>query len=76
MTDVLTESRAYFLGIKSGDVIQKVDGRDVSTKADLELYVTYAKAAGGPPMELKVMRDGMSRTVQMTVGKTTQDDQN
>lgn len=76
VTDVLTESKAYFLGIKSGDVIQKVDGRDVSTKADLELYVTYAKAAGGPPMELKVMRDGMSRTVQMTVGKTTQDDQN
>lgn len=76
VTDVLAESKAYFLGIKSGDVIQKVDGRDVSTKADLELYVTYAKAAGGPPMELKVMRDGMSRTVQMTVGKTTQDDQN
>ncbi len=65
--EVLADASAAIQGIKSGDIIQKIDGKDVSSIEDLRSYTAYAKTAGGPPMEIRVLSDGLSQTVHLKV---------
>ena len=51
------------------DIIQEIDGKDVSSIEDIKSYTAYAKTAGGPPMEIKVLSDGLSQTMRLKVGK-------
>ena len=68
ITDVLADAEVVSLGIKIGDIIQEIDGKDVSSIEDIKSYTAYAKTAGGPPMEIKVLSDGLSQTVRLKVG--------
>ena len=69
ITDVLADAEVVSLGIKIGDIIQEIDGKDVSSIEDIKSYTAYAKTAGGPPMEIKVLSDGLSQTMRLKVGK-------
>ena len=68
VTEVLADSDAAAKGIKAGDVVQKADGKEVSTTEDLRSYAAYAKTAGGPPFELRVLSDGLPQVLQVKVG--------
>lgn len=67
VTEVLADSDAAAKGIKAGDVVQKADGKDVSTPDDLRSYAAYAKTAGGPPFELRILSDGLPQVLQVKV---------
>lgn len=66
--DVLADSDAADKGVKIGDVIKKADGKDVTSIEDLRSYAAYAKTAGGPPLALQVLSDGMPQVLQIRVG--------
>ncbi|MCG8422899.1 MAG: trypsin-like peptidase domain-containing protein [Proteobacteria bacterium] len=63
---VIPRSPAARFDLKSGDVIVRIDGKDVTTAAQLRNAV--AMAGPGTSIELAVMRDGRSRTVEVELG--------
>ena len=67
ITEVLADSDAYDKGVKAGDIIVKMDGKDVSSIEDVRSYAAYAKTAGGPPMEINIISDGMPQTLNLKV---------
>ncbi|MBN8869759.1 MAG: trypsin-like peptidase domain-containing protein [Solirubrobacterales bacterium] len=54
-----------------GDLITKVDGKDLASMEDLIAAVNDAKV--GDKMELEVQRDGETKTVTVTLGKRPDD---
>ena len=56
-------------GIKSGDVIKSVDGKDVATVRDLTR--TVAAAQPGSSVKIGLMRDGKDMTVTAKLGDST-----
>src|SRR5438874_13044281 len=63
--DVTADSPAEKAGLKSGDVIVEFDGKKVSDSRHLKLEV--ARVHPGQTVPIKVLRDGSTRTVQVTV---------
>ncbi|WP_046905195.1 Do family serine endopeptidase [Croceibacterium atlanticum] len=54
-------------GLKSGDVVLKVDGKDVTPDQTLSFIV--ANIEPGTTVPLEILRDGDRRTVNVTVGR-------
>jgi S1-C subfamily serine protease len=55
--------------ISVGDVITEIDGRTVSSQADLAGRLSYIEP--GSTVEVKVWRDGKTRTVRLTLGTSS-----
>jgi serine protease Do len=60
-------------GIKQGDVIVKVGGKDVTPDQTLSYLV--ANTAPGTKVPLEVLRDGKPQTITVTVGKRPPEEQ-
>lgn len=54
-------------GIKPGDVVLKIDGKDVTPEQTLSFLV--ANISPGTRIPVEVMRDGKPMTIKVTVGK-------
>jgi serine protease Do len=67
VSEVSSNSKAASQGIQNGDIIQKIDGKDISSADDVQSYMAYAKTAGGPPVEIRILRDGLPQTLQVKV---------
>ena len=65
VSSVTAESPAARAGLKAGDVITAVNGRDVSTTADLSTAVNGTSPEG--TLELRVMRDRKELTLKATL---------
>jgi serine protease Do len=66
ITDVTDDSPAEKAGLKPGDVVIGVDGRDVNDNNDLSRYI--ASKAPGTTVQLRVVRDGREQTIPVTLG--------
>ena len=64
ITDVDPDGAAADTGLQPGDVIQKVNGREVASTA--ELRDSLAKATDSKPALLLVSRDGQARFITLT----------
>jgi len=64
--DVVKDSPAAEARIERGDIILTVDGQPVETAQDLSRRV--AAISPGAKLELKTLRDGKERTVQVAIG--------
>jgi serine protease Do len=69
VAQVEPDSAAMKAGIKSGDVIKSVDGKDVATVRDLTR--TIAAAQPGASVKLNLVRDGKDMTVTAKLGDST-----
>jgi serine protease Do len=69
VAQVEPDSAAMKAGIKSGDVIKSVDGKDVATIRDLTR--TIAAAQPGSTVKIGLMRDGKDMTVSAKLGDST-----
>jgi len=67
VTEPTKDSPADKAGVKSGDVITAVDGKDVSNALDLSR--TIAGKNPGTAVELTVWRDGKEQKISVTLGK-------
>ena len=63
---VSADSPAAKAGIRPGDVVQSVDGKDVATPHALAGMVADVKP--GQTAEVQLVRDGQQKTVSVTVG--------
>ncbi|MGE0423116.1 MAG: DegQ family serine endoprotease [Reyranellaceae bacterium] len=63
---VMPNSAAQKAGIKDGDIIRSVDGKDVKTLRDLTRMI--AAAAPGSSVSLGVWRDGQDMTLKAKLG--------
>ena len=70
VNEILEGSPAEKAGLQVGDVILKINGREVSGIGDLRN--TIAMAAPGSKVELLVQRDGKQRTVTVRIGELSE----
>ena len=60
-------------GIQAGDIVTKVDGKDVTPEQTLSFLV--ANISPGTRVPIELYRDGSRRTVRVTVGKRPTEDE-
>ncbi len=66
ITDVTGDSPAEKAGLKPGDIVIGVDGRQVEDNNDLSRYI--ASKAPGSTVQLRIVREGEERTIAVTLG--------
>jgi membrane-associated protease RseP (regulator of RpoE activity) len=66
IVDVIAESPAAKAGLKTNDVLLKVDGKELESVGDLIDAVQQAKEK---PLKLEVLRDGKKETIEVTPAK-------
>jgi serine protease Do len=71
IADVQTGSPAAKAGVLRGDVVEKVQGRPVSTTGEFRNAI--AAAGAGHTVDLELYRDGKLRTVAAALGEATSD---
>lgn len=67
VAQVVDDGPAKKAGLQEGDVITEVDGRRIQNGSALRIYV--AAQTPGKVVRLKVLRDGRSRDVHVTLGE-------
>jgi serine protease Do len=67
VADLTKDGPAERAGVKTGDVILALDGKEIRDSADLPLQV--ARLAPGKTVQAKVLRDGKELTLPITVGE-------
>ncbi|MCG6940609.1 MAG: DegQ family serine endoprotease [Thiohalocapsa sp.] len=72
VADVLPNSPAMAAGVKSGDVIIKAAGKQMTEYRDLTKLIAGINA--GTKIKLEVIRGGKTRTLDVTIGSMPQDD--
>lgn len=63
---VMDNSPAAQAGLEEGDIIQKIDGQQVKSAADVQARVETSQI--GQPLQVEVLRDGQSKTVAVRPG--------
>ncbi len=66
VAQVTPDSPAARGGLKSGDVIEKLDGRDIPNSSALQVAISQMQP--GTRLSLGVLRDGSRQTLNLTVG--------
>ncbi|HEV8551716.1 MAG TPA: DegQ family serine endoprotease [Polyangiaceae bacterium] len=74
IADVQAGSPAAKAGIQRGDVVEKVQGHDVSTTGEFRNAI--AAAGAGRKVDLELYRDGKLRTIPAALGEMTADNNN
>lgn len=72
INEVIDESPADKAGLHDGDVIVAFNGKEVETPSQLSDLVAESKS--GDEVKIEVMRDGRSKTFDVTIGDWPQDD--
>ena len=67
ITGVATGSGAANAGLKVGDVITKINDKDVATSSDVGSVMSDAEA--GHEVTVVILRGGKSQTVTATLGR-------
>jgi serine protease Do len=65
--DVSPDSPAAKAGLKSGDVILSVNGKEITGEENLKVTVSQLKP--GTPATLKIFRNGAPKTIVVTLGE-------
>jgi hypothetical protein len=68
--DVLPNTAAFAAGLRTGDVVVEIEGRDVSNWEDLVRGIRRSKV--GQKVQLKVIREGKEQTIEATLGSREQ----
>ncbi|WP_374330257.1 Do family serine endopeptidase [Aestuariivirga sp.] len=71
VADVTEDSPALAAGVKQGDTILKIDGKDVSDSRDLSRKVAGIKPGDSVP--LTIVRDGKSMDIEVKIGTMPDD---
>lgn len=66
IADVTDDSPALAAGLKTGDTILKIDGKEVADSRDLARKVAQIKPGSTVPVE--IMRGGETRTIDVKIG--------
>jgi len=67
VSEVTPGSPADHAGLKSGDVLRELNGKQISNGSMLQVAVS--ETSPGTPISLGILRDGKSETIHITVGE-------
>lgn len=67
VVEIIKNSSAEKVGIKKGDIIQKIDGINLNKMSELRKYI-YTKTPG-EEITLLIQRNGITSPVKVTLGK-------
>jgi serine protease Do len=67
VSQVTPDSPASMAGLKSGDVLRKLDGNKIENASALQVAVSEMRP--GNAIELGILRDGKPETIHVTVGQ-------
>jgi serine protease Do len=67
VSQVTPDSPASKAGLKSGDVLRKLNGKEIENGSALQVAVSQVRP--GNTIELGILRDGKPETVKVTVGE-------
>ncbi|UIP07622.1 Do family serine endopeptidase [Erythrobacter sp. SDW2] len=71
--NVVEGEAAARAGIKPGDIVTKIDGKDVTPDQTLSFLI--ANIEPGTTIPVQIVREGATRTLNVTVGKRPSEDQ-
>lgn len=66
---VLNNSDAEYKGLSSGDIIKKINDKDVSSIKDVEAYVDYTLKNNDDSIKLEVLSNGLPKTIKVSIKK-------
>lgn len=73
VANVMADAPGEKAGLKAGDIILRVDGKEVQRSSQLPQMI--GRLAPGTKTKLEVMRDGKKRTLTVTVGAAPGEDE-
>lgn len=65
--DVLVDSDAYAKGLKSDDIIQKINDKNVADVTDVEAYVDYVLRNKDNALKIDILSEGIPQTLNVNV---------
>ena len=65
--DILSDSDIYSKGLKSGDVISKINDKEVTTIEDVFAYVDYAAKNNDNMIKVDVLSDKLPQTLKVSI---------
>ncbi|PID87530.1 hypothetical protein CSB07_01000 [Candidatus Gracilibacteria bacterium] len=65
----ITGSPGEKAGLKGGDIVKKVDGKEITFKNSLQEVVSWIKGPAGTKVVLGILRDGKELEISVTRGK-------
>lgn len=73
VVEVVTDSPAQKSGVQPGDIIQKVEGREISDPTIIADIVRSKKV--GDKVYIKLLRGGQAKAISLTVGSLPEDEE-
>ncbi len=67
VSQVTPDSPAGNAGLKTGDVLRELNGKQINSSSSLQVAVS--QIAPGTPIQLGILRDGKPETLKVTVGE-------
>ena len=65
--DILSDSDIYTKGLKSGDIISKINDKDVTSIEDVNAYVDYAVKNNDDMIKIDVLSDNFPQTIKVSI---------
>lgn len=65
--DILSDSDMYTKGLKSGDIIQKINDKEVTSPEDIKAYVDYAVKNNDDMIKIDILSDKLPQTIKVSI---------
>ena len=65
--DILSDSDMYTKGLKSGDIIQKINDKEVTSLEDVKAYVDYAVKNNDDMIKIDILSDKLPQTIKVSI---------
>ena len=65
--DVLNDADAFVKGLKSGDVIQKINDKNITSDDDIEAYIDYAIKNNVGTIKIDILSDGLPKILNVRI---------
>ena len=65
--EILADSDAKYKGVKSGDIIKKINDKNVNTVKDVKAYVDYALKADKDNIKLDILSNELPQSLKVSI---------
>ena len=65
--DILDDSDAFVKGVKSGNIIYKINDKEITSFDDIEAYVDYSVKNGNEIIKMEMISEGCPRTLNVRI---------
>ncbi len=70
--EVLNDSEALIKGLKSGDIIQKINDKEITSLEDVDAYIDFATKNNSNIIKLDILSEGLPGTLNVSINNNDQ----